>query len=184
MKFKTIIIIVFLFLIIFGIQNYSKKEETNLTIKKEDLEANITEYYVYGNHLNIIGNINITEYDDIKLIMLNKEEQEINIITTKEEDKTTFKISDEINNGLYLDDINKGNNYLFLKITNSDEIKYYGLNNDTEYESTKYYTLSKYNNIINIKEDNDYNTLSLIVNENKDKEIYDITIDAGQPRYF
>ena len=82
MKIKTIIIIVFLFLIIFGIQNYSKKEENNLTIKKEDLEANITEYYVYGNHLNLVGNINITEYDDIKLIMLNKEEQEINIITT------------------------------------------------------------------------------------------------------
>ena len=59
-------------------------------------------------------------------------------------------------------------------------IKYYGIKNDTKYKETVYYTLSKYNNIITINSDNEYNTLSFNVKKNNSStKNYDVTIDPG-----
>ena len=58
-------------------------------------------------------------------------------------------------------------------------IKYYVLDNNTDYKETIYYTMSKFNNKIVINSDNEYGTMAFDVKENKDKEIYDITIDPG-----
>ena len=87
----------------------------------------------------------------------------------------------------FLDNLDIGTYYLVLKATypNSEDsekpiIKYYGIKNDTKYKETVYYTLSKYNNIITIDSNNEYNTLEFVVKKNNSKnKNYDVTIDPG-----
>lgn len=154
-------------------------------LQVEEEKANITEYHVYGNHLNLTGELEITDkdYKDIKLLLYNGDQKDIDITTSIEEGKIIFTTSDYLNEGIYLDDIQKGTYYTFIKVTyekeDKEEIKYYILNNKTDYKNLTYYTLSKYNNKINIDTDEDYQTMYLKVVPNKDKEIYDITIDPG-----
>lgn len=154
-------------------------------LQVEEEKANITEYHVYGNHLNLTGELEITDkdYKDIKLLLYNGNQKDIDITTSIEEGKIIFTTSDYLNEGIYLDDIQKGTYYTFIKVTyekeDKEEIKYYILNNKTDYKNLTYYTLSKYNNKINIDTDEDYQTMYLKVVPNKDKEIYDITIDPG-----
>ena len=100
--------------------------------------------------------------------------------------KIDFYLSEYINDGFHIDDLERGNYNLFLKLTYKnpeDEeepiIKYYILDNDTEYEETTYYTMSKYDNKIVINSDNKYNTMTFNVSKNNNSEIYDITIDPG-----
>lgn len=154
-------------------------------LQVEEEKANITEYHVYGNHLNLTGELEITDkdYKDIKLLLYNGDQKDIDITISIEEGKIIFTTSDYLNEGIYLDDIQKGTYYTFIKVTyekeDKEEIKYYILNNKTDYKNLTYYTLSKYNNKINIDTDEDYQTMYLKVVSNKDKEIYDITIDPG-----
>ena len=164
--------------------NYIKEKGPAL----EEERVNIPEYYIYGDHLNIRGSLEIEDmtYKNVCLTLYNGEERDIDIISSNDGVKIDFYLSEYINDGFYLDDISRGTNYMLLKITyenpedeEEDIIKYYGLNNETEYNETIYYTMSKYNNKIIINSNNDYNTLAFIVKENKDKEIYDITIDPG-----
>lgn len=125
-------------------------------------------------------------YQDICLTLYNGEYNDIEIVSSNDGTKIDFYFSEYINDGFYLDDLARENHYLFLKLTYEnpeDEeepiIKYYIMSNDTEYEETTYYTLSKYNNKIVINSDNEYSTMAFNVKENKDKGIYDITIDPG-----
>lgn len=154
-------------------------------LQVEEEKANITEYHVYGNHLNLTGELEITDknYKDIKLLLYNGNQKEIDITTSIEDGKIIFTTSDYLNEGIYLDDIIKGTYYTFIKVTyekeDKEEIKYYILNNKTDYKNLTYYTLSKYNNKITIDTDEDYQTMYLKVVPNKDKEIYDIIIDPG-----
>lgn len=167
--------------------NYIKEEVPK--IKPENELADITEYYIYGNHLNIKGNITLPDknYRSIVLTMHSIEDKDIEIKTEEDGSKINFYLSENLNEGLYLDDIPRGVHYLFLKAIyeNSEDpekgiIKYYTLKNNTDYNETNYYTLSKYDNKIEINSNNDYNTMTLNVKENKDfKEIADITLDPG-----
>lgn len=155
----------------------------------EEQKVNISEYYIYGDHLNIKGNLEIEDmtYQEIYLNLYDGEkDNDIDIISSNDGNKIDFNLSEYINDGFYLDDLKIGNYHLFLKLVYEnieDEekqiIKYYSLSNNTEYEETTYYTMSKYNNKILINFDNEYNTMAFKVKENKDKEIYDITIDPG-----
>ena len=177
---KIITIVIVIAIISSVIISNQQKNETKLNINTEKVQAKITEYYIYGTKLNLKGQIPITEYKDIKLLLYNEQEQvkEIKLITKKEEDYVTFSIEEEINNGLYLDNISRGTYYFFLEIIN-DDIKYYSLSNDTTYDHINYYTLSKYNNYISVDFNNKHKTLMLNITENKKEEVYDITIDAG-----
>lgn len=165
--------------------NYIKETVAFKVIEEE--KVSIDKYYVYGNHLNIEGNLEITDknYDNIYLTLYNGEDKDIEIKTDIEDNKINFTTSESINEGIYLDDIERGTYYLFIKINykkeESDEVisKYYALNNNTKYKTLDYYTLSKYNNKIIINSDNDYPTMMLNVTENDNKDIYDITIDPG-----
>ncbi len=154
-------------------------------LQVEEEKANVTEYHVYGNHLNLTGELEITDkdYKDIKLLLYNGNQKDIDITTSIEDGKIIFTTSDYLNEGIYLDDIPKGIYYTFIKVTyekeDKEEIKYYILNNKTGYKNLTYYTLSKYNNKITIDTDEDYQTMYLKIVSNKDKEIYDITIDPG-----
>lgn len=157
-------------------------------ITPEEDKVSVKEYYMYGNHFNIKGSLELLDksYEDIKLTLYNGEEKEFDIEVENDDNKIDFYTSKEINEGIYLDDIPRGTYYLFLKLTYKSEeskeepiIKYYILDNKTEYKESTYYTLSKYNNKISINSNNDYKTMMFDIVENKDKEIYDITIDPG-----
>ena len=158
-------------------------------IKMEEETANINEYYIYGNHFNIKGSIDIKDknYESICLTLYNGVDKDIEINNDTDGGNVSFYLSDIINEGLYLDNLDIGTYYLFLKATyenNEDNenpiVKYYGLKNDTKYNDTVYYTLSKYNNIITINSDNDYNTMAFNIKKNTSKnKNYDVTIDPG-----
>ncbi len=183
MKKKLIsitIILALVLLIIYYNKNNTTANNTSLSITKEQTPIDIEEYYVYGTHLNIKGTPPTNEYTNITLAIVSDKEIELPLITKEEENKTKFYISDKINTGMYLDNLTRTTHYLFIKAKDKDNnIKYYALNNTTTYPSITYYTLSKYNNKITINTDTKYNTLTLNVEENKDNNIYDITIDAG-----
>lgn len=181
----------FIFLIIgfacyFVYVNYIKEIIPKIGVEEE--VANIDEYYIYGNHFNIKGNLKITDinYDDISLVLYNGEEMVFDVNDEKEGTNISFSSSEYINEGIYIDNLDKGIYYLFLKLTYENKedkknpiYKYYVLKNNTEYNETIYYTLSKYNNKIIINSDEEYGTIMFNVSENKDNNIYDVTIDPG-----
>ncbi len=189
------VFIILIIIIILGVGGYYAYNFLNNVGKKggipilpiEPEQANISEYYIYGTTTNIKGNLNISnlDYKSIKLVLYNGEfiEKDINVI---EENGLTFYISEEINNGIYLDDINLGEYYMFIRLTydnsedvENDLVRYYVLNNQTDYQETIYYTVSNYNKKIIINSLNDYKTMMLSVKENQDNNIYDIVIDPG-----
>lgn len=189
---KKLIKVVFILLILvllgyFIYVNYIKE----VIPKKETEEelASISEYFIYGNHLNIKGSLEITDknYQSIVLTLYNGKDKDIKVNTEIEDNKINFNTSKYINEGIYLDDLERGTYYLFLKLTyeNPEEQekpieKYYILKNETNYKETAYYTLSKYNNKVLINSQNDYGTISFNIEENKtNDDIYDITIDPG-----
>lgn len=186
---KKIIGIMFTLIVVgFGVYfvyvNYLKDEG----IVPEEEKVSISEYYIYGDHMNIFGSLEIDDmtYGNICLTLYNGIDNDIEIISSNDGTKIEFYFSDNINDGFYLDDLDRGNYYLFLKLTyNNPEdeekpiIKYYSLNNDTEYDNVIYYTMSRYDNRIVINSDNEYETMSFNVLKNNDDKIYDITIDPG-----
>ena len=182
----TIVILIVLgFLGYFIYVNYINKIPK---IVPEEEKVSVEEYYMYGNHFNIKGSLELKDknYQDIKLTLYNGEDKDFDIIVENEDNKINFYTSEYINEGLYIDDITRDTYYIFLKLTYQNEEnkdkpinKYYILDNKTEYKESTYYTLSKYNNKILINSNNDYNTMMFNITENKDSEIYDITIDPG-----
>lgn len=156
-------------------------------IPEEEL-VDVSEYYIYGDHLNIKGSLEIEDmtYKDIVLTLYNGEDNDVQITSNSDGSKIEFYFSEYINEGFYLDSLEIGNYYLFLKLIYENEenedkpiIKYYVLNNNTDYKETIYYTMSKFNNKVVINSNNEYGTMAFNVEENNDKEIYDITIDPG-----
>ena len=189
---KKLIKVIFILLILvllgyFIYVNYIKE----VIPKKETEEelASISEYFIYGNHLNIKGSLEITDknYQSIVLTLYNGKDKDIKVNTEIEDNKINFNTFKYINEGIYLDDLERGTYYLFLKLTyeNPEDQekpieKYYILKNETNYKETAYYTLSKYNNKVLINSQNDYGTISFNIEENKtNDDIYDITIDPG-----
>lgn len=183
---KKFILIVFIIgLASFGYvfyKNYNKKEEIPvLDIEEEKLV--LDDIYIYGTSLNLSGMINLPIYDDIKLTLYNGKFKDYDVIY----EDGIISLSDYVNDGLKLDNISKGDYDLFLKVSyeaddNGEKklkYKYYAIDNNTEYKEMTYYTMSKYNNKITINSDNSYGTLRFNIKENKDKDIYDITIDPG-----
>lgn len=157
-------------------------------IEVEEIAADIDEYYIYGNHLNFKGSLKIadTNYEDISLILYNGKEKKFNVNDEKEGNDIKISTSDYINEGMYIDNLDRDVYYLFLKLTYENEedkenpiYKYYILKNNTDYSEITYYTLSKYNNKIIINSDEEYGTFMFDVSENKENNIYDITIDPG-----
>ena len=190
MKKFLCIIIVFIIILFGGYYVYTNYYSKSIPkIDVEEQSVNVTEYYIYGNHLNIRGELKIsnTDYKSISLVLYDGDEKKYNIEDEIDDDGTIkFCTSEYINEGMYIDNLDKGRYYLFLKVTYDNKedkdkpiYKYYILKNKTDYKETIYYTLSKYNNKITINSDEEYNTLMFNVSENKDNNIYDVTIDPG-----
>lgn len=183
---KKILIIILIILLASGGYYYYNNiylKNQKPTIEVEKNTATITKYYIYGTHLNIIGNIKKIDanFKDVDLVFWNEKtgktiKQKLNY--TKNVNNLNFNLSDEINDGLFLDKISEGTYRTYLRFTYKDKktttTKYYALTNKTDYKSTKYYTLSNKNNKINITTKEQ--TLTLKVTKNKDKT-YDVIID-------
>ena len=152
------------------------KEEIPMLTIEED-KVSINELYVYGTHLNIKGSYNFVE--SAELVFYNGEFITYNINSLDGE----FNLSEFINEGIYLDDIPKGEYYLFLRTKYMEEdiekYKYYALENKSEYKETNYYTMSNYNKKIVINTEDSYPTMMINITDNKDNEVYDIVIDPG-----
>lgn len=160
----------------------------------ESEEVSLTEYIVYGNHLNLKGKLNIedTNIENIKLCFktVNEENsQEIDLNYSKTDDGITFYTSNLINEGINLEEFNADMYYMFVKITSKESLnKYYTIKNKTKYEDVEYYTITRNgkNKKIDIKFDTydvdklkkDYMYLSSNYEKLPD-DVYDIVIDPG-----
>lgn len=180
-----LVVIVLGFLGYFIYVNYINKVPK---ITPEEEKASVEEYYIYGNHLNIKGSLELNDktYTEIKLVLYNGQDKEFDINTNYENNELKFYTSEYINEGIYIDDLDVSDYHLFLRLTYKEEKdkeklinKYYILDNKTNYQNGEYYTLSTYNKKITINSNNEYNTMMLNVAENNDSNIYDITIDPG-----
>lgn len=147
-------------------------------------QANIEEYYVYGTSLNLKGNVTLDyEYTDMILLLydaLSGNEKSIPLISKKTDEKTEFYLTEEINNGFSLEELERSNYYVFLQIIVSEEdSRYYRLENTTSYDNIIYYTLSKTGNKVIFTSDERYDTFYMKVSKNKNSDVYDIVLDAG-----
>lgn len=189
---KFIIIVTIIFLGVIGYIIYVEKNKNKIEPLKVEAEvAEVTSYYIYGTKLNLEGTLNLEnlDFDEVNLVLYNnKDFIAYNINHTEQLNTLTFNTGELINEGINLDEIEKSDYQILLRLKKIEEslneeetdkitYKYYSLSNKTEYNETTYYTLSKYNNKIIISTKN--NILNLSVTENKDSEIYDIVIDAG-----
>ena len=96
------------------------------TIEVEKNNVTISNYYIYGTHLNLEGEIKKikSKFKDVYLILWNTKTgktKKYKINYTKNVNNLNFNISDEINNGIYLDSISKGSYQLYLRFTYEDK---------------------------------------------------------------
>ena len=144
--------------------------------------------------LTFLGNIDIIKISGIKinyvdLIIKNLKGEENSIKTNFEYNNNvcTFSVSNEINNGINLENLTIGSYYLFIKVTYSNsDIKYYSLFNDSECKDITYYTITKNNsnNKINIAfntyENTSYLSLFITPSPKLPDDVYDIAIDPSR----
>lgn len=157
---------------------YNKNFGYNIpTLNVEEESIKVDSIYIYGTHLNISGNYSLSENVDLVLYDGEFGSYLVNLSDGR------FNLSKYLNDGIYLDEIDIGKYYMFLreKYVEEDEEKYryYSLENNTDYQETIYYTMSNYNKKIIIDSDKQYNTIVLDVSKNRDENIYDIVIDPG-----
>ncbi len=190
------IIIILIILAILGGGGYYYYQNVYLPAQKPTLEveknsAQISKYYIYGTHLNLEGEIKKinANFEDLDLVMWNAKTgklKKFEINYKKNVNNVNFNISDEINNGIYLDNIAKGNYRLYLRFKyeeskkDSDKkettYKYYPLDNTTTYDETTYYTTSKQNKKITISQNK--TTMTVKIKDNTD-DVYDVVLDPS-----
>ena len=180
----------FIFIIIFVIfcYFYFFYNSSNLYILLNEIEsdyATISNYYIYGNHLNIYGCVNnVDNVDDANLVLKSLDNEiSYDINYSVDDSVLNFHVSNFINDGIYLDNIPVEDYFMFLKISDGDSYKYYSLKNDTNYNDINYYTITRNgsNNLININFSKNNNTDYMLfsVNNYNDNNYYDVVIDAG-----
>ena len=166
---------------------------------EKDREAELSEYIVYGTHLNIKGNLKLDNLN-IKAVSLafntinGKNEKEVNLKHDINEEGIIFSSSELINEGIDLEKIDIDTYYIFIKIQFLDDTyKYYTIRNNTEYKGTyreniEYYTITKNakNNKIDIEfdrhktEEKELPYMKMeVVSTKLPEDVYDIVIDPG-----
>ena len=200
LKIKVIVLF-FIILMCFLIFNkiLTKHEiDNNIELKTKTLFENINQfnnakvdkYIIYGTHLNLEGNIQIPKISDISIYSVHVvakniegKEEPLDCTYSYKDNLLTFSTIDKINKGLFLENLDETNYYLFLKVifSNSEE-RYYSFENASKYTNTTYYKISKRNKI-DIKFDtfNKTSFFGLFVSkiENLPNNVYDIAIDAS-----
>lgn len=176
---KSLLFIIICFLI-FILVFYRKKNVYTLLNSIEDEYVSVDNYYIYGTHLNMEGKSNFIDSNS-KLVfksLTNEIEFDYNYSDGK------YIISNYINDGIYLDAIPIDTYLVFFKVTNGDDIKYYSVSNNTNYNDTNYFTITR---------DGRNNSINILFSEYKGKKYmkvdvsnvvlsnnyYDVVIDPG-----
>lgn len=162
--------------------------------KIQTRQAEIMEFYTYGKSFGISGkisNINKDNFESAKLVISDGEDYEklYKLKTELKQNELIFS-SDEINNGIIIDELENKEYYIFIriKLNNSVDPKYYSFKNISNYENIEYYTIAneeKYRKTdIGFKtinyEEKEYTYLSVFLQDTElPEEVYDIIIDAG-----
>ena len=159
-------------------ENYFKEKEVKYT--------QVTEYYIYGTHLNLKGNLKNEDrktVENLDFFFADKDGNEIEYVLSFEQDDDTisYYLSEEINDGINLEELALGNYIPVMEITYSDYItENFLLENTTEYDSLEYYTITKNNSNTRIFIDGTGNNFVIQANESSlPEEVYDIVIDPG-----
>lgn len=185
---KIILIFIFIIIIIASLKIYQKKNNNNDISLNYNPKVNVEEtpflidsYYVYGRTFNFTSALpNIkTDFTQIKLVNLSNTPIYYNLIF----ENNTITLSNHINEGLILDNLDLGEHYFFIELTYQEETKeikkYYPLINNTSYDNILYTSLSKYQKDIELNFNNEYNTLKIDVNKSIKNNAYDIVLDPG-----
>ncbi len=153
-------------------------------IPTEAIDASIDELYVYGNHMNLKGNLtcNKEEISDINLVMVgsdNTVEYDLQY-ETGTDNNIEFYITDTLNTGFLLDNMIIDNYVLFIKVVVGEESLYYALDNNSGYDDTTYYGISDDNvsKKFVITDESKYDSMAINISKSTD-EVYDIVIDPG-----
>ena len=203
---KKIIKLLFLMFIAFGLisgvyiainkNNTGKQDRIKIDNVFGNLQtktATVTNFFTYGDTLNItgkLGNIAKDNFENAKLIFTDGEKEISCNIDIKIEDKVLNFTTSKINKAIELDNLTEGNYYVLLrvKLNNSANAKYYTLSNDSKNENIQYYTVTKNSqrNKINIEflnktyKEKEYEYLGINVTQAEMLDnIYDFVIDAG-----
>ena len=181
--------------VIFGIYAVTSNETGMKSIfgKVQNINANLTEFIVYGTHLNIKGEINevTPELESVNLVFskLDGNEEKIKLKFEENAGNIVFSTSDILNDGIDLEKIELSKHYMLIELEyGKNERKYYSIENKTEYDDLIYYTITKNdaNNRIDIKFDkyeSEEKTTDYMFIEAKHtklpKDVYDVVVDAG-----
>lgn len=189
------ILVILLAFVIYEITNSNKtKQETEDILNRAETEnAVITEYTVYGTHLNLKGEIlaGFTNVKYVNLVMYGTDgkEEKIKLGYKEENGKIKFETSDMLNQGIDLEKMQINKWIMLVEIKEEKgKSKYYSLQNNTEYNEITYYTITK--NHKNNKIDIGFNTFETetrkvdcmmidVKNTHLPKNVYDIVIDPG-----
>ena len=179
---KVLSFIVFICFVCF-LYFYFIYNQNDLKKLLKDVNSNyfyINKYSVFGTDLIMNACID-NKLNEPKVVLKNKKE-EIVLSSNFYEDnnRTCFNFSKYLNEGLNLDELNKGNYLLLVK----DNNQYYSLKKEIDYKNIEYYTITKNNKNnkinINLDEYKSVNYVEFIINEKKlPQNVYDIVIDAG-----
>lgn len=199
-------ITIFLFVILMCILLYIKihqdrnpakilEEQKSLLFSTIDKNTNgkITKYSIYGTHFNLEGTLDIIKisgirinYVDLIVKNLNGDEYSIKSDFKYSDETISFSTSDEINQGIDLENLEIADYYILLKVTYSNsDIKYYSLVNSSEYEDITYYSLTQNNSNhkidISFQKYNDISYMAIQVSkvDSLPNDVYDIAIDPG-----
>ena len=176
---KFAFFIIFLLIILLFVFN-GKKNVYSLLDSIEGEYISVDNYYIYGTHLNMEGKSEIINSNS-KLVFKSLTNE---IEFDYRYDNGNYIISDYINDGIYLDAIPIDTYLVFFKVTDGDDIKYYSVSNNTNYNDTNYFTITR---------DGKNNSINILFSEYKGKKYmkvdvsnvvlsdnyYDIVIDPG-----
>lgn len=198
--FRIFIFIILLILIIAGVlyliysyKEYNKNGMEKIFGKVEEKVANLTEYIVYGTHLNLKGTIDdeLSNVTSVNLILakIDGTEEKVKLQYEENVQGILFYTSDLINKGIDLEKISLNKHYMIIEVQyEKNDRKYYTIENKTEYDEVLYYTITRNNsnNKIDIKFENYQNEqrnfgymLMDVKNTKLPKDIYDVVVDPG-----
>ncbi len=189
---KVLLIILICISFVIGCKSFSKPDnDVSLVDAVSDKivdTAIVKSYTIYGRFFNLEGELD-TKPENLMLVLKSDDvEQEYNLYTEEENGKFKFKTTKLINKGINLEEIKEGEYLVLLKSeikTEDDaEVKYYTLEDKSNYEPLTYYTITRNsaNKKINIEFKKNENLSLLKLNCEKVKlpsDIYDVVIDAG-----
>lgn len=203
-KLLKLVILIFMMIgIWYGVSITIKREIPQYDQKSTEIKvlnmiqtktAEATNIYTYGKALNLngkISNVSKDNFESAKLYITDglNYEQTYNLNYSFEGNNLVFS-SDSINSGLIIDELEKAEYYVLLrlKVNNSIEPKYYSFQNTSKSDSIEYFTVTTEAKNKKAKVDffekdynnKKYNLLTInIENTELPDEIYDIVIDAG-----